>query len=106
MQGTITQSFASRYTAKTVGAIEALLSPAPDLDAIRAGIRAPGFEDLRGISPALDTQIERAESDPKFVPWLAAPRTFPYSASLRDTEGPRDPSVDLSRKAGVDPIGA
>lgn len=86
MQGTITQSFASRYSTKTVGAIEALLSPAPDLDAIRAGIRALGFEDLRGITPALDAQIERAESDRKFIPWLAVPGTFPRRASLRDAE--------------------
>ncbi|MFT4052618.1 MAG: hypothetical protein QM677_10285 [Microbacterium sp.] len=71
-QGAITQSFAKRYTPKTVEAIEALLSPEPDLDAIRAGIRALGFEDLRGISAPLDEAMAAAESDPKFRPWLPA----------------------------------
>lgn len=72
MQGAITQSFAKRYTPKTVEAIAALLSPRPDLNAIRAGIRALGFEDLRGISSALDASMAEAESDPKFRPWLPA----------------------------------
>ena len=70
MQGAITQSFAKRYTPKTVEAIESLLSPEPDLDAIRAGIRALGFEDLRGISKALDAAMATAEADPRFRPWL------------------------------------
>jgi hypothetical protein len=71
-----------------------------NLDAIRAGIRALGFEDLRGITPVLDAQIERAESDPKFIPWLAVPGTFPRRASLRDAEGLGDLSFDLSRRVG------
>jgi len=70
MQGAITQSFAKRYTPKTVEAIEALLSPEPDLDAIRVGIRALGFEDLRGISDALDQSMATAETDRHFRPWL------------------------------------
>lgn len=72
MQGAITQSFAKRYTPKTVEAIEALLSPEPDLDAIRVGIRALGFEDLRGISDALDRAMTDAESQRSFHPWLPA----------------------------------
>lgn len=100
MQGTITQSFASRYTAKTVGAIEALLSPAPDLDAIRLGIRALGFNDLRGISPELDRQIALAEADTKFVPWKPVPDAFGRNSVA---EGAADQSLgdlsfDLSRK--------
>lgn len=100
MQGTITQSFASRYTAKAAGAVEALLSPNPDLEAIRVGIRALGFEDLRGITPTLDARIERAESDPKFIPWLAVPGTFPRRDSLPDVEGIGDLRFDLSRRVG------
>lgn len=72
MQGAITQSFAKRYTPKTVEAIEALLSAEPDLDAIRTGIRALGFEDLRGISDALDRAMKAAESERGFHPWLPA----------------------------------
>lgn len=72
MQGAITQSFAKRYTTKTVAAIEALLSPTPDLDALRAGIRSLGFEDLRGISDGLDDAMRNAEADPKFHPWRPA----------------------------------
>ncbi|WP_456284537.1 hypothetical protein [Microbacterium sp. JZ101] len=72
MQGAITQSFAKRYTPKTVAAIEALLSPQPDLEAIRVGIRALGFEDLRGITDTLDDALAEAEADPKFQPWLPA----------------------------------
>jgi hypothetical protein len=72
MQGAITQSFAKRYTPKTVAAIEALMSPQPDLEAIRIGIRALGFEDLRGISESLDAALANAEADPKFRPWLSA----------------------------------
>lgn len=71
MQGAVTQSFAKRYTPKTVAAIEALLSPRPDLAAIRAGIRALGFDDLRGISDDLDSAIATAQGDPKFRPWSA-----------------------------------
>lgn len=71
-QGAITQSFAKRYTPKTVAALEALLSPEPDLDALRYGIRALGFEDLRGITEALDRAMTAAEADPKFRPWLAS----------------------------------
>lgn len=70
MQGAITQSFAKRYTPKTVEAIEALLSAGPDLDAIRAGIRALGFEDLWGISDALDRAMNAAERERGFHPWL------------------------------------
>lgn len=70
MQGAITQSFAKRYTPKTLEAIEALLSPEPDLDAIRVGIRALGFEDLRGISDALDQAMATAKTDRHFRPWL------------------------------------
>ncbi|KHK96540.1 hypothetical protein LK09_14405 [Microbacterium mangrovi] len=69
MQGAITQSFAKRYTPKTVAAIEALLSDDPDLDAIRNGIRALGFDDLWGISAALDEAMTSAQRDPRFVPW-------------------------------------
>ncbi|KTR95667.1 hypothetical protein NS220_05180 [Microbacterium testaceum] len=72
MQGAITQSFAKRYTPKTVQAIEALLSAEPNLDAIRTGIRALGFADLRGISDALDRAMEEAESQRGFHPWLPA----------------------------------
>lgn len=71
MQGTITQSFAKRYTPKTIEAIEALLSPSPDLDAIRRGVRALGFEDLWGLSDALDSAMSAAQADPKFKPWPA-----------------------------------
>lgn len=53
---------------KSVLEVEALLPPTPALDAMRAGIRALDFEDLRVIVPALDAQIERAESDPKLIP--------------------------------------
>lgn len=70
MQGAITQSFAKRYTPKTLEAIESLLSPSPNLDALRVGIRALGFEDLRGISDALDEVMADAEANPKFRPWL------------------------------------
>lgn len=68
VQGAITQSFAKRYTPKTVEAIEALLSDEPDLDVIRTGIRALGFKDLRGISDALDRAMEAAESERGFHP--------------------------------------
>jgi hypothetical protein len=72
MQGAITQSFAKRYTSKTVEAIEALLSDEPDLEAIRTGIRALGFADLHGISDALDRAMAAAESERGFRPWLPA----------------------------------
>lgn len=71
-QGAITQSFAKRYTPKTVAAIEALLSTEPNLDALRVGIRALGFEDYRGVSEPLDQAISTAEADPKFHPWPGA----------------------------------
>lgn len=83
MQGAITQSFAKRYTTKTVAAIEALLSPTPDLDAIRHGVRALGSEDLRGISGGLDAALAQAESDPKFVGWVPAAETARATASKR-----------------------
>lgn len=72
MQGAITQSFAKRYTPKTVEAIQALLSEEPNLEAIRSGIRGLGFEDLRGISEALDRAMTAAESERGFRPWLPA----------------------------------
>lgn len=68
-QGTITQSFARRYTDKTVEAVKALLSDTPDLEALRAGIRTLGFNDLQGISPQLDQAIATARQDPQFTPW-------------------------------------
>lgn len=70
MQGVVTQSFAKRYTPKTIAAIEALLSDSPDLDAIRHGIRALGFNDLWGVSDALDNEMRLAEANPRFRPWL------------------------------------
>lgn len=85
MQGAVTQSFAKRYTPKTVAAIEALLSPRPDLAAIRAGIRALGFDDLRGISDELDRAIATAEGDPKFHPWSAAGESAQLSPPVRGT---------------------
>lgn len=85
MQGAVTQSFAKRYTPKTVAAIEALLSPRPDLAAIQAGIRALGFDDLRGISDELDSAIATAEGDPKFHPWSAAGESAQLSAPARGT---------------------
>lgn len=85
MQGAITQSFAKRYTPKTVEAIEALLSEQPDLDAIRTGIRALGFKDLRGISDALDRAMEAAEAERGFQPWLpAADKARATSRALQD----------------------
>lgn len=69
MQGTIIQSFAKRYTGKTIAAIDALLSPHPDLNAIRDGIRSLGFEDLRGVSEELDAAMRKAEQSPGFTPW-------------------------------------
>ena len=85
MQGAITQSFAKRYTPKTIEAIEALLSSKPDLDAIRVGIRALGFEDLRGISSALDTAMAEAEADSRFRPWLpSADKARATSRALQD----------------------
>lgn len=88
MQGAITQSFAKRYTPKTVEAIEPLLSAEPDLDAIRAGIRALGFEDLRGISTGLDAAMATAEADPKFRPWLpSADKARATSRALQDLAG-------------------
>ncbi|MFJ4173085.1 hypothetical protein [Microbacterium sp. NPDC089696] len=68
-QGVIIQSFAKRYTPKTIAAIDALLSNNPDLAAIRAGIRSLGFEDLWGISDALDRVLTEAQAKPGFVPW-------------------------------------
>ena len=85
MQGAVTQSFAKRYTPKTVAAIEALLSPTPDLAAIRAGIRALGFDDLRGISDGLDSAIATAESDPRFRPWSAAGESGQLTTPTRGT---------------------
>lgn len=85
MQGAVTQSFAKRYTPRTVAAIEALLSPRPDLAAIRAGIRALGFDDLRGISDELDRAIAAAEGDPKFHPWSAAGESVQLSPPVRGT---------------------
>lgn len=85
MQGAVTQSFAKRYTPKTVAAIEALLSPTPDLAAIRAGIRALGFDDLRGISDGLDSAIATAESDPRFRPWSAAGESAQLTTPTRGT---------------------
>lgn len=75
MQGAITQSFAKRYTPKTIAAIEALLSESPDLEAIHSGIRALGFEDLWGISEALDKAMSAAASDPQFSPWTRVDET-------------------------------
>lgn len=69
MQGAITQSFAKRYTTKTVAAIEALLSPMPDLEAIKSGVRALGSDDLNGISEGLDAALAQAALDPKFRGW-------------------------------------
>lgn len=76
MQGVITQSFAKRYTPKTLAAIESLLSDKPDLTAIRNGIRALGFEDLWGISDALDKAMSSAKADPHFVPWTRVDETI------------------------------
>ncbi|MCM3695203.1 hypothetical protein [Microbacterium oleivorans] len=85
MQGAITQSFAKRYTSETVEAIEASLSEEPDLDAIRTGIRALGFKDLRGISNALDRAIEAAEAQRGFEPWLpSADEARATSRALQD----------------------
>lgn len=75
MQGAITQSFAKRYTPKTIAAIDALLSDNPDLGAIHIGIRALGFEDLWGISEALDRAMSAAASDPQFTPWTRVDET-------------------------------
>lgn len=61
-----------RYTPKTVAAIEALLPTEPNLDALRVGIRALGFEDYRGVSEPLDQAMSTAEADPKFHPWPGA----------------------------------
>ncbi|MCD1267819.1 hypothetical protein B5M43_003020 [Microbacterium sp. MEC084] len=69
-QGVITQVFAKRYTSKTVAAVKALISPWPDLDALRAGISSLGFEDLRGLSPELDAAMDEAAANPDFEPWL------------------------------------
>lgn len=68
-QGVIIQSFAKRYTPKTIAAIDALLSDNPDLAAVRVGIRSLGFEDLWGISDALDRALTEAQSKPGFAPW-------------------------------------
>lgn len=88
MQGAITQSFAKRYTPKTVEAIESLLSAEPDLDAIRAGIRALGFKDLRGVSDALDEAMATAEADPEFRPWLpSTEKARATSRALQDLDG-------------------
>lgn len=85
MQGAITQSFAKRYTPKTVEAIEALLSDEPDLDAIRVGIRALGFEDPRRISDPLDRAMKAAESERGFHPWLpSADKARAASRALQD----------------------
>lgn len=73
-QDTIIQTFAKRYTSKTVAAIDALLSEEPDLDAIRQGVRTLGFDDLWGISDPLDAALAAATSDPRFKPWLPVPR--------------------------------
>lgn len=87
MQGAITQSFARRYTPKT-DTIQSLLSPEPELDAIRAGIRALGFEDLRGISKALDAAIAAADADPKFRPSLpSSDKARATSLALQDLNG-------------------
>lgn len=73
-QDTIIQTFAKRYTTKTVAAIDALLSDEPDIDSIRQGIRTLGFNDLWGISEPLDAALNAAIKDPKFKPWLPVPR--------------------------------
>lgn len=73
-QDTIIQTFAKRYTSKTIAAIDALLSDKPDLDAIRQGIRTLGFDDLWGISAPLDAALTAATNDPRFKPWLPVPR--------------------------------
>lgn len=100
MQGTITQSFAKRYTPKTVGAIEALLAPVPDLDAIRLGIRALGFNDLRGLSAELDAVLTQASDDPKFVPWSAVGDTSSARVLRSSTPGglADDFQIDLGGK--------
>jgi hypothetical protein len=73
-QDTIIQTFAKRYTPKTIAAIDALLSTDPDLDALRYGIRTLGFEDLWGISGPLDAAMTRASKDPRFRRWPRNPR--------------------------------
>ncbi|WOF23658.1 hypothetical protein N8K70_02985 [Microbacterium betulae] len=102
MQGAVTQSFAKRYTPKTVAAIEALLSPKPDLAAIRAGIRALGFEDLRGISDELDSVIAAAEADPKFHPWSASSETARLSTPTPGTLADLMPDQYAKERAHVD----
>lgn len=85
-QGAITQSFAKRYTPKTVAAIEALLSSDPNLDALRVGIRALGFEDFRGVSEPLDHAMAIAEASPRFQPWSASmEKAQRLSEALRST---------------------
>lgn len=88
MQGAITQSFAKRYTMKTVAAIETLLSPVPDLEVLRSGIRALGSDDLHGISDGLDAVLAQAASDPKFHGWL--PSADKARATSRAIEEHRD----------------
>lgn len=94
MQGVVTQSFAKRYTPKTVAAIDALLSDAPDLEAIRLGIRALGFDDIWGISDALDAALQRAAAAPQFQPW--APADQAISAVQRTLLENGAPSADDS----------
>lgn len=73
-QETVIQTFAKRYTAKTVAAVEALLSPDPDIFAIRDGIRSLGFDDLWRLSEPLDLALKKATEEPGFEPWLRHPR--------------------------------
>lgn len=55
------------------------------VDAIRSGIRALGFEDLRGIFDALDRAMAAAKSERGFHPWLpAADKARAASRALQD----------------------
>lgn len=87
-QDTITQTFAKRYTSKTIAAIDALLSEQPDLEAIRQGIRTLGFEDLWNISPTLDRAMNAAIEDPRFKKWQPYPRTGDGAAHSATDEEP------------------